>query len=296
MECEINSFLTYLRDVKHASNNTIASYRNDLNKLVKYLNQMNISSLDKITETSLNSYILSIEKEGVAPATVSRNLATMKNFMLYLLKQGKVTSDPTERMRAPKVDKKVPKFLSVEEMTLLLNQPDTKTKKGMRDSAMLELLYATGIRVSELLDLEVDDINLNYGYILCKNKENLKERIVPFGKTAKAVMEKYMNSTRKEFLKDEDIKVLFLNINGNSMTRQGFWKIIKGYAVQAGIEKQLTPHMLRHTFAAHLIENGADLRSIQELLGHSDISTTQMYLQNRNEKVREVYSKAHPRA
>lgn len=295
MECDINSFLIYLKDVKHASANTIASYRNDLIKLEKFLNQMNISSVEKITETSLNSYILSIEKEGVAPATVSRNIATIKNFMLYLLKQGKVTSDPTERMRAPKVDKKAPKYLSIDEVELLLNQPDMNTKKGIRDSAMLELLYATGIRVSELLALTIEDINLNLGFILCRNPENQKERIVPFGKTAKKVLEQYMDSTRKEFVKEEN-SVLFLNVNGNPMTRQGFWKILKGYAKQAGIDTIITPHMLRHTFAAHLVENGADLRSIQELLGHSDISTTQMYLQTRNEKVREVYTKTHPRA
>ena len=289
MEQEIKSFVSYLHNVKKTSQNTELSYQRDLMKMMRFLQGQKIEKLQDVTETNLNSYILDLEKKGMAAATVSRNIASMKAFYLYMMRNGEVTTDPAENLKAPKVEKKVPDVLSVEETKRLLEKPGDRTPKGLRDRAMLELLYATGIRVTELISLKLEDVNWKLDYIICRDRN--KERIIPFGSKARTALEQYMKSARTELIGDKECRMLFPNCSGDSMSRQGFWKLLKQYARQAGIEMEITPHTLRHSFAAHLVDNGADLHMVQEMLGHSDISTTMMYAV----RTREVYEKAHPR-
>ena len=250
--------------------------------------------MGQITETSLNSYMLYLERNHFATSTVSRSVASIRAFFQYLYKEHKIVTDPAQHLRPPRVEKKMPEILTVEEVDLLLRQPSATTPKGIRDKAMLELLYATGIRVSELIRLEVSDVNLYVGYITCRDQE--KERIIPYGAAAKKALQSYLHGVRESFLRDEECSLLFTNCSGKAMSRQGFWKVLKMYAGAAGIEKDITPHTLRHSFAAHLIQNGADLKSVQEMMGHSDISTTQMYLNMNTYKIRDVYAKTHPRS
>lgn len=290
MEAVIQEFIQYLHQEKHASLNTEASYQRDLLKLAGYMKEQKMTVLTKVNSTNLNSYMLYLEKNGSAPASISRNIASIKAFYAYLWKQGMIEKDPTEHLRAPRVEKKLPDILTVEEVDLLLKQPSGVSAKELRDKAMLELLYATGIRVSELIGLKLADVNFQLDYI--RSMIHGRERIIPFGNQAKAALEEYMVSARKRLLKGAESDMLFVNCSGKAMSRQGFWKLIKLYGAKAGIEKEITPHTLRHSFAVHLVENGADLHAVQEMLGHSDISTTQMY---RNLKLREVYTKAHPR-
>ncbi|HCM11850.1 MAG TPA: hypothetical protein DHW85_01530, partial [Lachnospiraceae bacterium] len=232
MERNIYEFITYLRDVKESSPNTIQAYQNDLKKLQLYLEKQDITSVTKISETSLNSYVLNLEKEGFSPASVSRNISSIKAFFLYLLKKGKISKDPSERLKPPKVRRKTPETMDIDEMNLLLNQPDPKTPKGIRDRAMLELLYATGIKVTELISLKLSDINLKMKYITCEGKN---ERSIPFGRPAKEALEEYLAIRQKAFNKQSS-NILFLNTSGEQLSRQGFWKIIKGYAEAAGME------------------------------------------------------------
>lgn len=285
--------MQYLKEVKHTSENTVVSYERDLRKLEKYLAFLGISHVSQITATSLNSYVLSLEKEGRKPSTISRSIASMKAFFQYLQKEGILRQDLAEALRAPKIEKKIPEVLSMAEVEQLLDQTKGTTPKELRDCAMLELLYATGIRVSELIGLKMEDINLQMEYIKCKDAH--KERIVPFGSVAKGAVSRYLSDGRLKMVKDEQNPWLFTNCFGQPMSRQGFWKLIKGYGRKAGIRHEITPHTLRHSFAAHLVHNGADLHSVQEMLGHSDISTTQIYARMNQSKIREVYAKAHPR-
>lgn len=294
MEACLQEFITYMTEVKKASSNTITSYYNDLSKLIHYLSDNNIKEAEKISETSLNSYILSMEREGKSPATVSRNIASIRSFVLYLIKNGQLKHDPCERMKAPKFEKKPPQILTLDQVSGLLKQPNEATIKGMRDKAMLELLYATGIRVSELISIKLEDLNLRNKFLRCSHDN--RERIIPFGNMAKQALDTYLIKARPQLIGDIKTDLVFTNISGEAMSRQGFWKIIKSYGKNAGIEEEITPQILRNSFAVHMIENGADLKSIQELLGHSDISTTQMYLKCRNKKITEVYAQAHPRA
>ena len=294
MTSDIKSFVSYLRDVKKTSRNTEISYQRDLMQLKSFLEDKGITEVEKVTKTSLNSYILFLEKEGKATTTISRELASMKAFFNFMFKEGRIRKDPAELLKAPKIEKKAPVILSVNEVNALLDQPGMTTSKEIRDKAMLELLYATGIRVSELIGLELSDLNMQVGYITCRDGQ--KERMVPFGKPAKQALSVYLEKGRSQLLKGKESQWLFTNCSGKAMSRQGFWKIIKSYARRAGIEEDITPHILRHSFAAHLIENGADLRSVQEMLGHSDISTTQIYTKLTNQKLKNVYAKTHPRA
>ncbi|MDO5575163.1 MAG: site-specific tyrosine recombinase XerD [bacterium] len=293
MEQEILGFITYLHNVKKTSNNTEMSYKRDLMKFRKYMEEQGIESVDQITVTNLNSFILYLEKNGFAAATISRNIAAIKAFFHYSLKEGTIKADPSETLKSPKIEKHVPEVLTPEEVVRLLEQPKGEAPKELRDKAMLELLYATGIRVSELISISVEDINLQMGYIVCKDAS--KERVIPFGSEAKHALIHYLNQGREAMIADNHSHVLFTNCSGQQMSRQGFWKLIKYYAKKAGIESDITPHTLRHSFAAHLVENGADLRSVQEMLGHSDISTTQIYASMNHNRIREVYAKAHPR-
>lgn len=294
MESYIEGFVKYLTEIKKSSKNTILSYQRDLRKFFAYLGDAGITDIKKVNNTSLNSYILYMERENFAPSTVSRNIATLKAFFNYLFKQGILEHDPAERLKAPKVEKKIPGILTVEEVTLLLSQPSGNSNKEIRDKAMLELLYATGIRVSELISLTLDDLNMTSGYI--RVQEGSRERVIPFGSVAKQALKNYLSNARAGMIASDDETVLFTNCSGQPMSRQGFWKVLKQYAKRAGIEEDITPHTLRHSFAAHLVENGADLHSVQEMLGHSDVSTTQIYARITNNRIREVYAKAHPRA
>lgn len=294
MKDEIAKFIEYLHEEKQTSKNTEVSYERDLRKMSQYLKWQDIDSVKKVTATSLNSYMLYLEQNGMKPATISRSIVSMKAFFSYLYKTRQLDTDPTEHLKAPKIEKKLPSVLTVEEMVRLLEQPSGNSPKELRDKAMLELLYATGIRVSELISLKVSDINLQMEYLNCMDSH--RERTIPFGKKAKEALKVYLKEGRPRLVEDEESEWLFTNCSGQSMSRQGFWKLIKFYGGKAGIESEITPHTLRHSFAAHMVGNGADLKSIQEMLGYADISATQIYAQlNEDKKIREVYISAHPR-
>lgn len=290
----VDEFVTYLTDVKKSSMNTVVSYRRDLIKFNKFMETQGVTDVRKVNPTNLNSYMIHMEKEKFATSTISRNVATLKAYFGYLYRAGYIGTDPTIQLKAPKIEKKMPEILTPKEVDLLLSQPSMKTNKGVRDRAMLELLYATGIRVSELISLKLSDVNLSASYIHCQDVN--RERIIPFGSMAKNILKIYIREARPAMVDNEAEEVLFTNCNGTPMSRQGFWKLLKKYAKNAGIQTDITPHTLRHSFAAHLVANGADLRSVQEMLGHSDISTTQIYARMNNRRIKEVYSKAHPRA
>ena len=275
MLSDITNFAEYLREVKKTSRNTELSYHRDLIQLSADLEEQGITEVGKVTKTSLNSYILYLEREGKATTTISRMLASMKAFFHYEFSLGKIPKDPAELLKAPKIEKKAPTILSVEEVEMLMAQPKGKKPKEIRDKAMLELLYATGIRVSELVHLELTDVNLPVGFITCRDDQ--KERNIPFGCTTKKALVDYLENGRESLLKGKEANWLFVNCSGRAMSRQGFWKIIKYYGEMAGIQSDITPHSLRHSFAAHLLKNGADVRAVQNMLGHSDMATTQVY-------------------
>ena len=293
MGLELPLFIDYLKETKNASASTVSSYQRDLKKLETYLTEHGISDVEHVTSTNFYSYVLYLEKQGLSTATVSRNVASMKAFFHYVYYKRRIDSDPTETIKAPHIEKRVPGILSMEETVQLLEQPSGTSPKELRDRAMLELLYATGMRVSELISLKMTDLNLILNYVVCSDGE--KERVIPFGDNARQALERYLKSGRAQLLKDIDSGYLFVNCSGNVMSRQGFWKLIKQYAAKAGIVADITPHTLRHSFAAHLVQNGADLKAVQEMLGHSDISTTQVYLNMSADRVRRVYREAHPR-
>lgn len=293
MQKQIDSFITYLHNVKKTSNNTELSYRRDLAKVERYLAAQGVSEVSQITPELLKVYVDSLEKQKFAPASISRNIASIKAFFHYLTKEGIVDEDISESLKAPKIEKKLPEIMSMEEVVRLLEQPGANTPKEIRDKAMLELLYATGIRVTELITLKLSDVNFSMNFIVCRDRS--KERVIPYGNAAKEALNRYLKEGRNALLEDRDTDILFVNCSGLPMSRQGFWKLIKYYTRKAGITADITPHTLRHSFAAHLVENGADLRSVQEMLGHSDISTTQIYANMNHKHLREVYAKAHPR-
>ena len=291
---DIKDFVVYLREVKRTSANTEMSYQRDLLQMASYLREKGITEVSKVTRTSLNSYILHLEKEGKATTTISRVLASMKAFFHYELSCGRIRRDPAELIKAPRVEKKLPTILTVEEVNCLLAQPGGEAPKEIRDKAMLELLYATGIRVSELIHLKLEDVNLNVGFITCR--DGVKERTVPFGKVARQSLMDYMERARKVLLKGNESEWLFTNCSGKPMSRQGFWKIIKYYGEKAGIQADITPHTLRHSFAAHLLKSGADVHAVQAMLGHSDMATTQAYMAySRAGEMRDAGAGAYPR-
>lgn len=294
MEKAINAFMIYLRDVMKKSENTQLSYRRDLMKLCTYLADRGITEVNAVEEKHLKEFIHSLEEENFKTATISRNIASIKAFYHFLQKEQGVSEDISEKLQAPKIEKRLPGIISMEEVSRLLSQPSGNTPKELRDKAMLELLYATGIRVTELITLQVFDVNLRLGQLVCH--DGSRKRVIPFGQKAKKALVQYLQNARPALLREEDTGVLFVNCTGSPMSRQGFWKLVKGYAKKAGIQEEITPHTLRHSFAAHLVENGADLKSVQEMLGHSDISTTQVYAVMNQNHLRGVYAKAHPRA
>lgn len=293
MEREVQEYISYLHNVKHTSNNTEMSYKRDLLKVCHFMQERGINSATAVKEQDLKAYIHVLEEQKLAAATVSRNIASIKAFFLYLFSEGKIQNDAALCLKAPKIEKKMPEILTMGEVSALLEQANGDSPKKIRDKAMLELLYATGIRVTELISLKVSDVNLPMHFIMCRDPH--KERMIPFGTQAHDALERYLGGVRAEMVEDKSSEILFANCSGKPMSRQGFWKLIKFYAKKAGITADITPHTLRHSFAAHLVENGADLKSVQEMLGHSDISTTQIYANMNHNRIREVYAKAHPR-
>lgn len=289
----LDGFSKYLYNEKGLSENTLISYKHDIEQYISYLEERGIKNIDAVNKTVVLTYLISLQKKGRATATISRSLASVRAFYTYLKRIDAIKNDPTIGLETPKVEKKLPQVLTTSEVDLLLNQPKCVDLKGYRDKAMLELLYATGIRVSELISLNISDVNLSLGFIRTTSG---KERIIPLGTMCIKAIADYLQNSRSLMIKSEDEPALFVNCNGKRLTRQGFWKIIKQYKNKSNITKKITPHTLRHSFAAHLLENGADLKSIQEMLGHSDISSTQIYSQLIKSKIKEVYQKAHPRA
>lgn len=294
MNTYVKEYTSFMTDIRHKSLNTVESYKRDVTQYITYLDGTGVTDISSTTKTTVLSYLLYLQKEGRASSTVSRTLASLRSYYLFMMQNGVVKLNPTSNLEAPHVEKKIPKILSGEEVELLLEQPKDCDNKGIRDKAMLELLYATGIRVSELINLDVSDVNVPMSFVRCKGGK--KERIIPMGHQAKDALENYINNVRKYMVKDENETALFVNCSGARLSRQGFWKLIKYYQHIAGIETDITPHTLRHSFAAHLLENGADLHSIQEMMGHADISSTQVYSRMINSKIKDVYAKAHPRA
>ena len=293
MDIEIREFITYLHNRKRTSHNTEVSYQRDLKKMAVYFADRGIYDIRDVGELELEGYLSYMERGQFASSTISRNVASIRALFQYLYQENRIERDPSLELKPPKVEKRMPEILTVDEVDRLLKQPDLNTPKGIRDSAMLELLYATGMRVSELLRLNLEDLNLRLGYVVCHDED--KERVIPIGNVCKTAMEKYLKEARGKFVKENETEILFTNCSGKSMSRQGFWKVLKGYAEEAGIQHDITPHTLRHSFATHMLQNGADVKSVQEMLGHSDISTTQVYLNFGVAKMRDVYMKAHPR-
>ena len=293
MEEQVTEFINYLHNIKKSSENTQLSYKRDLLKMVRFLSERGVEDALKVSEQDMTAYLLYLEKNGFTPATGSRNVASMKAFFHYFVKEGRMEKNPAENLKAPKIIKKAPEILTTVEVIKLLDQPSGDTPKDLRDKAMLELLYATGMRVTELITLRTTDLNLAMGYVECHDDD--RERIIPFGNEAKQALLKYLAHSREVMVENKEETALFVNCSGVPMSRQGFWKLIKYYAKKAGIEADITPHTLRHSFAAHLVENGADLKSVQEMLGHSDISTTQVYANMTKNHLKEVYNQAHPR-
>lgn len=295
MQESLQDYLNYLSVERGLAKNTLESYGRDLHQYLEYLQQKKNLSLANTTQATVIGYLLQLQARGKATATLSRSLAAIKSYYHYMARENRIERDPTVNLDAPKQEKRLPRVLSVTEVERLLEQPDIKNPVGIRDRAMLEVLYATGLRVSELVSLKVEDINLDTGYIKCYGKGS-KERIVPLGSVAIKFLKLYQDHARKFLASRLMENTLFLNHHGKGLTRQGFWKIIKKYADNLDILTDITPHTLRHSFATHLLENGADLRSVQEMLGHADIATTQIYTHLTKGKIKEIYEKTHPRA
>ena len=293
MEKDIKNFLEFIKIDKKLSKNTLESYQRDIYQYKEYVddNKINYSKTKNEDIVNYIEYLKGINKKS---STISRHLASIRLFYQYLLKNRSVKEDPTIGIQSPKIEKKAPSILSSQEVSLLLEQPKGEDLKSIRDKAMLEIAYATGMRVTEIISLNIENVDLDASTVTCKTEN--KQRIIPLGKMSLKALKEYIISARPNLIRDEDEKALFVNINGKRLTRQGFWKIIKFYKEQANITTEITPHVLRHSFATHLLQNGADLKSIQTMLGHSDISSTQVYMQFQDDSIKDIYQKAHPRA
>jgi len=297
MKESLKLFLHYLSVERGLARNSLEAYERDLTAFLDYLtDKLGLASIEEVSRVHIVSYLMHLREAGRASSTVARTMTSFRGFFKFLVREQRLAADPSVYMESPKTDKKLPKVMNLEEVERLLDAPRRDDPAGIRDKAMLELLYAAGIRVSELVSLNIDDLNLGMGFVRCFGKGS-KERIIPLGRMALDWLDRYLQTARPKLLKKGQAdKALFLNQNGGRLTRQGFWKIIKHYAREAGIEKDITPHTLRHSFATHLLENGADLRAVQEMLGHADISTTQIYTHVTKVRMKEVYNRTHPRA
>ena len=293
MEKQVKLFLDFLKDDKKLSDNTLQSYRRDIEQYEKYVSDNKINYL-KVTEETILEYMEYLREENKKESTISRSLASIRSFYQYLIRVKKIKKDPTMTIESPKINKRTPNILTSKEVELLLDQPKDVDLKGTRDKAMLEFAYATGMRVTEMISLDIDDVKLDEGYVVCRGRS--KSRNIPLGSMSLKALKEYIDDARPYLIRDESEEALFVNVNGTRLTRQGFWKIVKYYKEQAHIEKDITPHVLRHSFATHLLQNGADLKAIQTMLGHSDISSTQVYMQFQDEGLKNIYKKAHPRA
>ena len=293
MEKQIKLFLEFLQNEKKLSDNTLQSYKRDIIQYQNYIeeNQINYT---KVSKEDIKTYLNYLKKVGKKSSTISRNLASIRSFYQFLIRNRKIKNDPTEDVQSPKVEKRIPSVLTAQEVELLLEQPKDVDLKGTRDKAMLEFAYATGMRVTEIINLNIENVNIEEGYVICRT--GAKQRNIPLGSLSLSALKEYIEDARPILIKNEREKALFVNVNGKRLTRQGFWKIVKYYKEQAQITKDITPHVLRHSFATHLLQNGADLKAIQTMLGHSDISSTQVYMQFQDSGLKDIYQKAHPRA
>lgn len=293
MEKQVKNFLEFIRNDKKLSDNTLQSYKRDIMQYYKYVVEKRVNYL-KATKKEIEEYLEYLKEKDKKTSTISRNLASTRSFYQFLFRTKKIKNNPTDGIQSPKVVKKAPSILTSQEIELLLEQPKNVDLKGTRDKAMLEFAYATGMKVTEMISLNIDAVNLQESYVVCKASS--KERKIPLGTLALKALKEYIEEARPIIVKDENERALFVNTNGRRLTRQGFWKIVKYYKEQAHISKEITPHVLRHSFATHLLQNGADLKAIQTMLGHSDISSTQVYMQFQDDSLKDIYQKAHPRA
>ena len=291
----LEAFLHYEAVERGLASNTVESYRRDLTSYLDFVEKRGLRSILETDRSLIQSFLYDLRQKGRATATLSRNIASIRAFYSFLVQERILEKDPAMHLETPKLERRLPHVLTMEEVSTLLAMPDAASEMGLRDKAMLELLYATGIRVSELISLNVDDANLSASFLRCFGKGS-KERIIPLGRLARQAVMDYLLRARHALVRYPDEPSLFVNHLGDRLTRQGFWKIIKKYARAAGISKDITPHTLRHSFATHLLENGADLRAVQEMLGHADISTTQIYTHVTTSRLQDVYAKSHPRA
>jgi len=291
----LDSFLSFLVVEKGLSENTLESYGRDLKKFLLFIESRGITSAREIRYGDILDFLTHSREEGLTATTIVRSMVSVKQFFKYLLSEKVLSEDPTAHIKTPKMKKAIPGVISLDDVESILGAPDESTPEGLRDAAMLEILYATGIRVSELIGLKLNDVNFELGFVVVYGKGS-KERVVPIGDKAKDKLLLYLRDSRPALLKGRESKALFVTRRGAGMTRQGFWKIIKAQARRAGVTKEISPHTLRHSFATHLLERGADLRTIQIMLGHSDISTTQIYTHVESERLKEIHKKYHPRS
>ena len=294
MNTYIEDYTSFMTDVRHKSANTVESYKRDITQYMLFLDETGVADASAATKTTVLSYMLYLQKKGKASSTISRTLASLRSFYVYMQRSGAVINNPTSNLEAPHVEKKMPQILTGSEVERLLEQPSAVDNKGMRDKAMLELLYATGIRVSELISLDLSDVNVAMSFIRCRGGK--KERIIPMGVTAKDALAVYLKEARPYMIKEENEEALFVNMSGQRLSRQGFWKLIKYYRNEAGIQAEITPHTLRHSFATAMLNNGAGLENVQKLLGHESVATTEIYTHTTFEQLKKAYENAHPRA
>ncbi|WP_172369443.1 site-specific tyrosine recombinase XerD [Sporosarcina jiandibaonis] len=293
----LEDYLHFLKIERQLAANTISSYRRDLMDYIDFIDKSKIGSIDAVTRQNIIGYLQMMKDEGKSARTVSRHISSIRSFHQFLLREKVATNDPTVHIELPKIEQKLPRVLSLEEVGRLIDAPDQSKPQGIRDTALLEMLYGTGMRVSELINLDLDNIHLTMGFVRVFGKGG-KERIIPLGNKAIQSCTSYINEARPRFIEklSSPQEALFVNMRGGRLTRQGCWKLLKAHALSVNIQKKMTPHILRHSFATHLIENGADLRAVQEMLGHADISTTQIYTHVSRTRLKEVYVKFHPRA
>lgn len=296
MESYIAKFIEYMRHEKSLAENSLLAYSRDIKEFCRFSDERGINRIEDITNTEVIAYLLKLKNEGKSTATVNRKMASLRSFFEYLASIGHIAKNPANNIKSPRIERKQIEYLTIDEVEQLLRMPDTSVK-GIRDKALLELLYASGMRVSEIAGSDISDINLRIGFIISKGEYG-KARIIPLGRPARAALEAYLYEGRPKFIRDRenDCQALFVNYNGERLTRQGIWKVIKIYAREAGLEHKINPQTLRNSFAVHMIQNGADLRSLQELLGHEDITATQVYLNVSKNRIKDVYDKTHPRA
>lgn len=291
----MRNFKTYLTEEKRMAENTIEAYQRDVNGFTRFVAERGIVCPEEAGNTEVVAWLMRLKQEGKAKATVNRKLASIRTWFQYLMAEGVVSVNPATDIKSPKIERKEIAYLSMEEIDKLMSMPD-QSPKGIRDRAMLELMYATGIRASELIALEIDDVNVRMGFVTC-NGENMKARIIPIGRIGRKAMEEYLYGMREDILKQHpNERTLFVNYIGHPITRQGLWKILKEYGEKAELSQSLTPQLLRNSFAVHMLQNGADLKSLQELMGHEDISATQIYLSVTKNRIKDVYDRTHPRA